>query len=131
MHFRDLEQVHLISAPSSSPSHFLYLWPLSGACCPSSVKLYRMVNNTLRVYWRSSPGLYNYTADLYGTSSNYTCSTTQGATACDVSNIMCGEVYTVVVAPLTQQGSKVTFCPRKLYSGTKRWLIFKRPRKSL
>ncbi|XDV27992.1 hypothetical protein PO909_031420 [Leuciscus waleckii] len=88
----------------------------SSACCPSSVKLYRMANNTLRVYWRSSPGLYNYTADLYGTSSNYTCSTTQGATACDVSNIMCGEVYTVVVAPLTQEGSKVTFCPRKLYS---------------
>ncbi|XP_067309402.1 fibronectin type III domain-containing protein 7 [Pseudorasbora parva] len=88
----------------------------SSACCPTSVKLYRMANNTLRVYWRSSPGLYNYTADLYGTRSNYTCSTTQGATACDVSNIMCGEVYSVVVAPLTQEGSKVTFCPRKLYS---------------
>ncbi|KAK9980103.1 hypothetical protein ABG768_013500 [Culter alburnus] len=88
----------------------------SSACCPSSVKLYRMANNTLRVYWRSSPGLYNYTADLYGTRSNYTCSTTQGATGCDVSDIMCGEVYTVMVAPLTQEGSKVTFCPRKLYS---------------
>lgn len=88
----------------------------ASACCPSSVRLYRMDNNTLRVYWRSSPGLYNYTADLHGTRSNYTCSATNGAHGCDISEILCGEVYTVVVAPLTQEGSKVTYCPRRLYS---------------
>ncbi|KAI7809502.1 fibronectin type III domain-containing protein 7 [Triplophysa rosa] len=88
----------------------------SSGCCPSSVKLYRMANNTLRVYWRSSPGLYNYTADLYGTRSNYTCNAEQGSNSCDVAEILCGEVYTVVVAPLTQDGSKVTFCSRRLYS---------------
>ncbi|XP_055057194.2 fibronectin type III domain-containing protein 7 [Misgurnus anguillicaudatus] len=88
----------------------------SSGCCPSSVKLYRMANNTLRVYWRSSPSLYNYIADLYGTRSNYTCSATQGSNSCDVAEILCGEVYTVVVAPLTLDGSKVTFCPKRLYS---------------
>nr|XP_021323692.1 fibronectin type III domain-containing protein 7 isoform X1 [Danio rerio] len=88
----------------------------ASSCCPSSVKLYRMPNSTLRVNWRYSPGLYNYTADLYGTRSNYTCSSTAGANTCDVSEILCGEVYTVVVAPLTKDGTKVTFCPRKLYS---------------
>ncbi|KAK2900553.1 hypothetical protein Q8A67_008668 [Cirrhinus molitorella] len=90
----------------------------ASACCPSSVRLYRMDNNTLRVYWRSAPGLYNYTADLYGTRSNYTCTATNGAHGCDISEILCGEVYTVVVAPLTQEGSKVTYCPRRLYSVT-------------
>ncbi|XP_051557588.1 fibronectin type III domain-containing protein 7-like [Myxocyprinus asiaticus] len=88
----------------------------SSACCPSSVKLYRMVNSTLRVYWRSSRSLYNYTADLYGTRSNYTCNAAQGSNTCDVAEILCGEMYTVVVAPLTQDGSKVMFCPRRLYS---------------
>ncbi|XP_030629000.1 fibronectin type III domain-containing protein 7 [Chanos chanos] len=88
----------------------------SSACCPSSVRLYRMANNTLQVYWRSSGNQHNYTADLYGTSANYTCSPSPGATACEVSEIMCGEVYTVVVAPVTRNGTKVTFCPRRLYS---------------
>ncbi|XP_050948089.1 LOW QUALITY PROTEIN: fibronectin type III domain-containing protein 7 [Labeo rohita] len=88
----------------------------ASACCPSSVRLYQMENNTLRVYWRSAPGLYNYTADLYGTRSNYTCTTTNGAHGCDISEILCGEVYTVVIAPLTREGSKVTYCPRRLYS---------------
>ncbi|TRY81827.1 hypothetical protein DNTS_000530, partial [Danionella cerebrum] len=90
----------------------------ASSCCPSSVKLFQMANNTLRVFWRSSssPGLYNYTADLYGTRANFTCSSTHGNNACDVSQVVCGEVYTVVVSPLTNDGSKVTFCPRKLYS---------------
>ncbi|KAL0201552.1 hypothetical protein M9458_004739, partial [Cirrhinus mrigala] len=83
------------------------------------VRLYQMENNTLRVYWRSAPGLYNYTADLYGTRSNYTCTTTNGSHGCNISEILCGEVYTVVIAPLTQEGSKVTYCPRRLYSGTR------------
>ncbi|XP_062407640.1 fibronectin type III domain-containing protein 7 [Sardina pilchardus] len=88
----------------------------SSACCPSSVKLYRMANNTLRVYWRSSGSLHNHLADLYGTSSNYTCTPPMGSNYCDVSEIVCGEVYTVVVAPLAQDGTKITFCPRRMYS---------------
>ncbi|XP_031415781.1 fibronectin type III domain-containing protein 7 [Clupea harengus] len=88
----------------------------SSACCPSSVRLYRMANNTLRVYWRSSGSLHNYVADLYGTSSNYTCTPPMGSNYCDVSEIVCGEVYTVVVAPLAQDGTNITFCPRRMYS---------------
>ncbi|KAL2097077.1 hypothetical protein ACEWY4_006284 [Coilia grayii] len=88
----------------------------SKPCCPSSVKLYRMANNTLRVYWRSSGNLHSHVADLYGTSSNYTCSPPMGSNYCDVSEIICGEVYTVVVAPLAQDSSKITFCPRRMYS---------------
>lgn len=76
-----------------------------------------MANNTLRVYWRSSGSLHNHVADLYGTSSNYTCTPPIGSNYCDVSEIVCGEVYTVVVAPLAQDGTKITFCPRRMYSG--------------
>lgn len=76
-----------------------------------------MANNTLRVYWRSSGSLHNHVADLYGTSSNYTCTPPMGSNYCDVSEIVCGEVYTVVVAPLAQDGTKITFCPRRMYSG--------------
>ncbi|KAJ8376161.1 hypothetical protein SKAU_G00067410 [Synaphobranchus kaupii] len=88
----------------------------SSACCPSSVKLYRMTNNTIRVYWRSSGNLNNYTADLYGANSNYTCTPLPGGNSCHVSEIMCGDVYTVVVAPLSQDGAKIKFCPKRMYS---------------
>ncbi|XP_066548544.1 fibronectin type III domain-containing protein 7 [Amia ocellicauda] len=88
----------------------------SSACCPSNVRLYRMSNNTIRVYWRSSGNLHNYTADLYGTSANYTCTPPQGLSSCDISEISCGDVYSVVVAPVSMDGSKVKFCPRKMYS---------------
>ncbi|KAJ8384528.1 hypothetical protein AAFF_G00204430 [Aldrovandia affinis] len=88
----------------------------SSACCPSSVKLYRMANNTIRVYWRSSGNLNNYTADLYGANSNYTCTPLPGGHSCDVSEIMCGDVYTAVVAPLSRDGMKIKFCPKRMYS---------------
>ncbi|KAI1891493.1 hypothetical protein AGOR_G00144380 [Albula goreensis] len=88
----------------------------SSACCPSSVKLYRMTNNTIHVYWRSSANLNNYTADLYGANSNYTCTPPPGGNSCDVSEIMCGDVYTVVVAPLSHDGTKIKFCPKRMYS---------------
>ncbi|XP_036375846.1 fibronectin type III domain-containing protein 7-like [Megalops cyprinoides] len=88
----------------------------SSACCPLSVKLYWMTNNTIRVYWRSSGGLNNYTADLYGANSNYTCTPLPGSNSCDVSDIVCGDVYTVVVAPLSQDGTKIKFCPKRMYS---------------
>ncbi|XP_055779204.1 fibronectin type III domain-containing protein 7-like [Salvelinus fontinalis] len=88
----------------------------SSACCPSGVKLYRMANNTLRVYWRSTGGLHNYTAKMVGSQSNYTCTPPPGGNTCEVPEIMCGDVYNVVVAPLTQDGAMVQFCPQRMYS---------------
>lgn len=88
----------------------------SSACCPSGVKLYQMANNTLRVLWRSSGGLHNTTADLYGSQANYTCSRSAGGNSCDVAGIVCGDVYTVVVAPLTAEGTRAKFCPQRMYS---------------
>ncbi|XP_056149603.1 fibronectin type III domain-containing protein 7 [Lampris incognitus] len=99
-------------------SHCSYQGFSSSACCPTSVKLYRMANNSLRVYWRSSglPQTQNHTVDLYGTSSNYTCIPATRSSSCDVQEVMCGDVYTVVVAPVGQDGSKISFCPRRMYS---------------
>ncbi|KAK1164001.1 fibronectin type III domain-containing protein 7-like [Acipenser oxyrinchus oxyrinchus] len=88
----------------------------SSACCPSSVKLYRLANNAIRVYWRAIGGSHNYTADLYGSNANYTCTPSPGSNSCDISEVSCGDVYTVVVSPMSSNGSKVTFCPRKVYS---------------
>ncbi|KAM4605287.1 fibronectin type III domain-containing protein 7 [Polymixia lowei] len=90
----------------------------SSACCPTSVKLYRMANNSLRVYWRSSgpPKTQNHTVDLYGTSSNYTCVPAPTSSSCDVQEVMCGDVYTVVVAPVALDGGRVRFCPHRMYS---------------
>ncbi|XP_067086836.1 fibronectin type III domain-containing protein 7-like [Osmerus mordax] len=88
----------------------------SSPCCPSGVKLYQMSNNTLRVYWRSAGALHNTTADVYGSQTNYTCSPVAGGNSCDVSDILCGDVYTVVVAPLTTDGTTVPFCPQRMYS---------------
>ncbi|XP_071783006.2 fibronectin type III domain-containing protein 7 [Centroberyx gerrardi] len=90
----------------------------SSPCCPTSVKLYRMANNSLRVYWRSSgpPQTQNHIVDMYGTASNYTCVPAAGSNSCDVQDVMCGDVYIVVVAPVGQDGGKISFCPRRMYS---------------
>ncbi|KAG7319690.1 hypothetical protein KOW79_016833 [Hemibagrus wyckioides] len=90
----------------------------SSTCCPSGVRLYRMVNSTLRVSWRGSDSVNGYLAELYGNSANYTCGPVLGVSSCDIDSVLCGDTYSVVVAPLTLQGSKVVFCPRKLYSVT-------------
>ncbi|XP_036412617.1 fibronectin type III domain-containing protein 7 [Colossoma macropomum] len=107
----------------------------SSSCCPSGVRLYGMANNTLRVYWRGSDSLYGYSADLFGTSANYTCSSALGSNSCDIPQIVCGQVYTAVVAPLTSQGSKVSFCPRRLYSvscsGNNIGIVFYRGKRSV
>ncbi|XP_012995539.3 fibronectin type III domain-containing protein 7 [Esox lucius] len=87
----------------------------SSACCPSSVKLYRMANSSVRIYWRSS-GPQNYTVDLIGTGSNYTCEPTPLSRFCDIADVMCGDIYTVVVAPVGQDGTKVNFCHQRVYS---------------
>uniref|UniRef100_A0A667XFH5 Fibronectin type III domain containing 7 n=1 Tax=Myripristis murdjan TaxID=586833 RepID=A0A667XFH5_9TELE len=88
----------------------------SSACCPSGVRLYRMANNSLRVYWRLSSNIHTYTVELVGSNANYTCSPLPGENSCDVSDVLCGDVYHVVVAPLTQEGHMVQFCPQRVYS---------------
>ncbi|XP_062412452.1 fibronectin type III domain-containing protein 7-like [Sardina pilchardus] len=88
----------------------------SSVCCPSGVRLYSMSNNTLRVYWRSSGPLTTYTVDVHGSASNYTCTPPPGGSHCDISDVTCGDVYTVIVAPFNTDGSQVSFCPHRLYS---------------
>ncbi|XP_048845081.1 fibronectin type III domain-containing protein 7-like [Brienomyrus brachyistius] len=88
----------------------------SGDCCPSNIRLYSMANNTIRVYWHSFAALSNYTAILTGMGSNYSCRSYPGRKSCDITGIVCGEMYTVVVAPLSADGAKVEFCPRRRYS---------------
>ncbi|XP_032659625.2 fibronectin type III domain-containing protein 7 [Chelonoidis abingdonii] len=88
----------------------------SSACCPSGVKLYRLGNNGIRICWQASAGLIS--TDLYGSKGNFTCTPTSGLSYCDVTEIPCGDVYTVVVSPVPEKGSKLTFCPKKIYSVT-------------
>nr|XP_021149433.1 fibronectin type III domain-containing protein 7 isoform X2 [Columba livia] len=103
-------------AGQSLPS---YSVPLeTGACCPSGVKLYRLSNNAIRVYWRASDEKINYSTDLRGSKGNFTCSPSLGLTHCDITEIPCGDVYMVVVSPVTDKGPKLTFCPKKIYSVT-------------
>ncbi|XP_075012580.1 fibronectin type III domain-containing protein 7 isoform X5 [Calonectris borealis] len=89
----------------------------SSACCPSGVKLYRLGNNDIRVYWRASDETINYNTDLHGSKGNFTCTPSSGLSHCDITEIPCGDVYTVVVSPVTDKGLKLTFCPKKIYSG--------------
>ncbi|XP_032551897.1 fibronectin type III domain-containing protein 7 isoform X3 [Chiroxiphia lanceolata] len=90
----------------------------SSACCPSGVKLYRLSNNGIRVFWRASDETINYSTDLRGSKGNFTCTPSTGQSHCDITEIPCGDVYTVVVAPLTDKDLKLTFCPKKIYSVT-------------
>ncbi|KAM9439613.1 fibronectin type III domain-containing protein 7, partial [Clarias gariepinus] len=87
----------------------------SSPCCPSGVRLYRMANNTLRVSWRVSNSPNGYLAELNSNSANYTCRPVLGISSCDMDSVLCGDIYSVLVAPLTRQGSKVLFCPKRLY----------------
>ncbi|XP_016113661.1 fibronectin type III domain-containing protein 7-like [Sinocyclocheilus grahami] len=87
-------------------------------CCPSGIRLYRGTNNTLIVRWRSSSALTKYTAEVTGSDRTHTCSPEPGSYTCTVSEIVCGQVYSVVVAPLNPDGSKVQFCNSRLYSVT-------------
>lgn len=82
-----------------------------------------MASNSLRVYWRSTGSSHTYVTQMVGGNNNYTCTASPGESSCDVENIQCGDVYNVVVAPLTPEGGRVTFCPQRLYSGeTRRWI---------
>ncbi|TNN67818.1 Fibronectin type III domain-containing protein 7 [Liparis tanakae] len=89
----------------------------SSACCPTSVKLYRRDNNSLRVHWRSIGALMqNHTVELNGTAADYTCVAAAGSKYCDIQEETCGDVYTVVVVPVGQNGLKVNFCQPRRYS---------------
>ncbi|XP_041848243.1 fibronectin type III domain-containing protein 7 [Melanotaenia boesemani] len=108
----------------------------SSACCPTGVKLYRRTNNSLRVYWRSSgPQDHNHTVELYGTGANYTCIAAAGSMYCDIQEETCGDVYTVVAAPVGQYGIKVTFCQPRTYSvpcpGSNAGMVISRGRRSV
>ncbi|KAA0706757.1 Fibronectin type III domain-containing protein 7 [Triplophysa tibetana] len=48
-------------------------------CCPTGIRLFRGTNNTLRVRWRSSSPLTNYTAEVSGSQSTHTCSPLPGS----------------------------------------------------
>uniref|UniRef100_A0A3Q4N583 Fibronectin type III domain containing 7 n=1 Tax=Neolamprologus brichardi TaxID=32507 RepID=A0A3Q4N583_NEOBR len=88
----------------------------SSPCCQSGVKLYSTTSNSLRVYWRSTGSNHSSIAEMVGRNSNYNCTAAPGDNSCDFGSVQCGDVYHVVVAPLTQEGSKVQFCPKRLYS---------------
>ncbi|NXJ79755.1 FNDC7 protein, partial [Trogon melanurus] len=88
----------------------------SSACCPSGVKLYRLGNNGIRVHWRASDESINYSTHLHGSKGNFTCTPSPGLSHCDITEIPCGDVYTVIVSPVTDQEPKLTFCAKKIYS---------------
>ncbi|KAM9845069.1 fibronectin type III domain-containing protein 7 [Aulostomus maculatus] len=108
----------------------------SSACCPTNVKLYRRANNSLRVYWRSlGPQIQNHTVELFGTGANYTCIAAADSKYCDIEEVMCGDVYTVVAAPVGQDGIKVSFCQLRTYSvpcpGSNAGMLISRGRRSV
>lgn len=90
----------------------------SSVCCPLGVKLYRLGPNGIRIYWQASRGSANYSTDLYGSKGIFTCAPHTGLSFCDITNIPCGDVYTVMVSPVAETGLKLTFCPKKIYSVT-------------
>ncbi|NXL89016.1 FNDC7 protein, partial [Alectura lathami] len=99
-------------------SSCMYQGYSSSACCPSGVKLYRLGNNGIRVYWRASAGTISYSTDLRGSKGNFTCTPSSGLSRCDITEIPCGDVYTVVVSPVTDKKPKLTLCPKRIYSVT-------------
>uniref|UniRef100_A0A8C6CQP6 Fibronectin type III domain containing 7 n=1 Tax=Moschus moschiferus TaxID=68415 RepID=A0A8C6CQP6_MOSMO len=90
----------------------------SSACCPLGVKLYRLGPNGIRIHWQASRGSANYSTDLHGSKGIFTCAPSAGLSFCDVTEIPCGDVYTVMVSPVAETGLKLTFCPKKIYSVT-------------
>ncbi|XP_012371418.1 fibronectin type III domain-containing protein 7 isoform X2 [Octodon degus] len=103
---------------SGLTSDCAYRSDFSSACCPLGVKLYRLGPNGIRIHWQVSRGSANYSTDLYGSKGIFTCAPRAGLSFCDVTEIPCGDVYTVMVSPVAQTGLKLTFCPKKIYSVT-------------
>lgn len=46
---------------------------------------------------------------------SFTCTLSSGH--CDITEVPCGDVYAVVLSPVTNKGSKLMFCPKKICSG--------------
>ncbi|XP_061636568.1 fibronectin type III domain-containing protein 7-like isoform X2 [Phyllopteryx taeniolatus] len=90
----------------------------SSACCPSGVRVYKMAGNSLRLLWRTAGSDHRYVAEMMGSSNYYNCTTSAGESSCNIENVQCGDIYLVVVAPLTPENSKVSFCAQRVYSVT-------------
>ncbi|XP_061151715.1 fibronectin type III domain-containing protein 7 [Syngnathus typhle] len=107
----------------------------SSACCPTNIKLYRWANNSLRVYWHSTWTPQQHTVELYGTAANYTCLADDNSKFCDIQEERCGDVYTVVAAPVGPGGVKVNFCQQRTYSvpcpGFNGGIVISRGRRSI
>uniref|UniRef100_A0A286XGI6 Fibronectin type III domain containing 7 n=1 Tax=Cavia porcellus TaxID=10141 RepID=A0A286XGI6_CAVPO len=103
---------------SGLTSDCTYQTYFSSACCPLGVKLYRLGSNGIRIHWQVSRGSANYSTDLYGSKGIFTCAPRAGLSFCDVTEIPCGDVYTVMVSPVAETGLKLAFCPKKIYSVT-------------
>ncbi|XP_077440799.1 fibronectin type III domain-containing protein 7-like isoform X2 [Vanacampus margaritifer] len=87
----------------------------SSACCPSGVRMYKMAGNALRLQWRTTGSSHRYIAEIMGSNNNYNCTTSAGENSCDIANVQCGDIYHVMVAPLTPDGSNVSFCAQRVY----------------
>ncbi|CAH6779513.1 Fndc7 [Phodopus roborovskii] len=105
-------------SPTGLTAECAYQSYSSSACCPLGVKLYRLGPNGIRIHWQASRGSANYSTDLYGSKGIFTCVPSSGLSFCDVTDIPCGDVYTVMVSPVAETGLKLTFCPKKIYSVT-------------
>lgn len=76
--------------PKSSP-------PNAAPCPPDNVdKSVHCDNHTASISWSSVPGAVSYTATLEQMDGSTTCCTTSN-NSCDISNLPCGEMYTVLV----------------------------------
>ncbi|XP_004068135.2 fibronectin type III domain-containing protein 7-like [Oryzias latipes] len=105
-------------SPSGHMSTCTYQGFSSSPCCPSGVKLYRTTDNSFQVYWRSTGSQHSIIAELLGSNNSYNCTALPGQNSCSIDNIQCGDVFHVIVAPLTVEGEKILFCPQRLYSVT-------------
>ncbi|XP_072553287.1 fibronectin type III domain-containing protein 7 [Salminus brasiliensis] len=104
-------------SPTGHKAECTYHGFSTSECCPSGIRLFKRSNNTLRVQWRSSGPLSNYTVQVTGRGTSHTCSPQQpGENTCDISEVTCGTVYSVVVAPVDQNGAVVQFCSSRMYS---------------
>ncbi|XP_076000889.1 fibronectin type III domain-containing protein 7 [Genypterus blacodes] len=85
-------------------------------CCPTGIKLSEIGNSTVRVSWHHL-GAFDqiYKVDMYSSSGNYTCTAT-GKNYCDMTSIVCGRSYKLVVSPMPPNKVTVEFCPHRLYS---------------
>ncbi|XP_053719565.1 fibronectin type III domain-containing protein 7-like [Synchiropus splendidus] len=109
-----------MDAYSSSGRHAdcVYQGFSSSACCPSGVRVYKNGGTSLRVLWRSSSSSSHMQVQMSSTSHNFSCSASPGGSSCDITGVQCGEVYTVLVAPVTAGGAVVPFCHHRLFSVT-------------